>query len=133
MEERIVFIDDLEKVTLGLKCCKSLNDIKCRQCPYLPECDKGNKMDSILSDALSLIQKQQAVIDDLLQKNKKEASYEQVIYTCPKCGGNLLDITIATYPPILSKHCMNCGWSWEEKSNSIIRIPFTLSQEESNE
>lgn len=43
-------------------------------------------MDSILSDALSLIQKQQAAIDDLLQKNKKEASYEQVIYTCPNAA-----------------------------------------------
>ena len=43
---------ELEKVMKGLECCKSLRSIKCRQCPYWPDCNKGDKMDALLSDAL---------------------------------------------------------------------------------
>ena len=28
---------------------------------------------------------------------------------CPKCGGHVLDIVIATNPPIPQKRCFNCG------------------------
>ena len=47
-----------------------------------------------------------------------------VIETCPKCGADLLNITIATYPPIPCKRCMNCGWRWEGKAERIKRVPF---------
>lgn len=35
-----------------------------------------------------------------------------VIETCPKCGGDLFEEVICTYPPIPRKVCGNCGWSW---------------------
>ena len=47
-----------------------------------------------------------------------------VIETCPKCGGNLETLVIATYPPIPKKMCMSCGWYWEGKAEEIVRIPF---------
>ena len=48
-----------------------------------------------------------------------------VIETCPKCGGNLGTLVIATYPPIPKKMCMSCGWYWEgkvEKSKEILMM-----------
>lgn len=47
-----------------------------------------------------------------------------VIETCPKCGHDLRDLVIATYPPILKKECFNCGWSWTEEREEIVRVPF---------
>ena len=32
-----------------------------------------------------------------------------IIETCPKCGHDLQDLVIATYPPIPKKECWNCG------------------------
>ena len=47
-----------------------------------------------------------------------------IIETCPKCGHDLTDLMIATYPPIPQKKCFGCGWSWEGKREEIIRVPF---------
>ena len=47
-----------------------------------------------------------------------------IIETCPKCGYDLIDEVICTYPPIPAKHCPSCGWHWEGKQEEIIRIPF---------
>lgn len=47
-----------------------------------------------------------------------------IIETCPKCGHDLHDEVICTYPPIPRKVCWNCGWSWEGKPEKIIRVPF---------
>ena len=49
-----------------------------------------------------------------------------IIETCPKCGCDLQNLCIMTYPPIQSKRCFNCGWYWENeaKREEIIRIPF---------
>lgn len=47
-----------------------------------------------------------------------------IIGTCPKCGHDLIDEVICTYPPIPRKVCHNCGWSWEGKQEEIIRVPF---------
>lgn len=47
-----------------------------------------------------------------------------VIETCPKCGNDLRDEVICTYPPIPRKVCWNCGWSWTGKSEKITRVPF---------
>ena len=47
-----------------------------------------------------------------------------IIETCPKCGHDLTDLVIATYPPIPQKKCFNCGWSWEGKREEVIRVPF---------
>ena len=47
-----------------------------------------------------------------------------VVETCPKCGHDLHDEVICTYPPIPSKVCWNCGWSWTGKPEKITRVPF---------
>lgn len=47
-----------------------------------------------------------------------------IIETCPKCGHDLHDLVIATYPPIPKKECWNCGWSWEGEREEIVRVPF---------
>lgn len=47
-----------------------------------------------------------------------------IIETCPKCGHDLRDEIIATYPPIPRKVCYNCGWSWEGQPEQIVRVPF---------
>lgn len=38
-----------------------------------------------------------------------------IIETCPKCGGELMNIMLTTYPPISKKVCTACGWSWAEE------------------
>lgn len=48
----------------------------------------------------------------------------KIIETCPKCGHDLIDIMIATYPPIPRKECWNCGWSWEGEREEVVRVPF---------
>ena len=47
-----------------------------------------------------------------------------IIETCPKCGHDLQDEVICTYPPIPRKVCWNCGWSWTGKPEKIKRVPF---------
>lgn len=47
-----------------------------------------------------------------------------VVETCPKCGHDLHDVVICTYPPIPRKVCWNCGWSWTGKPEKIRRVPF---------
>lgn len=48
----------------------------------------------------------------------------KIIETCPKCGHDLIDIMIATYPPIPRKECWSCGWSWEGEPEEVVRVPF---------
>ena len=47
-----------------------------------------------------------------------------IIETCPKCGHDLMDEVICTYPPIPRKSCPSCGWNWEGEPEQVIRIPF---------
>ena len=47
-----------------------------------------------------------------------------VIETCPKCGHDLQDEVICTYPPIPRKVCWNCGWNWTGEPEKIRRVPF---------
>ena len=47
-----------------------------------------------------------------------------VVETCPKCGNDLQNTVICTYPPIPRKVCWNCGWSWTGKPEKITRVPF---------
>lgn len=47
-----------------------------------------------------------------------------IINTCPKCGSDLMDVILTTYPPIHEKHCYRCGWSWTDRSEGITRVPF---------
>ena len=47
-----------------------------------------------------------------------------IIETCPKCGHDLQDLVICTYPPIPQKKCFNCGWEWTGEPEEVIRMPF---------
>ena len=47
-----------------------------------------------------------------------------IIETCPKCGHDLMDEVICTYPPIPKKSCYNCGWSWTGEPEEVVRVPF---------
>lgn len=47
-----------------------------------------------------------------------------IIETCPKCGHDLTDLVIATYPPIPQKKCFGCGWEWTGEPEQVIRMPF---------
>ena len=44
-----------------------------------------------------------------------------IIDFCPKCGHELREIVICTYPPIDRKECYRCGWSWESAPLPIIK------------
>ena len=46
-----------------------------------------------------------------------------IIYTCPKCGGQLNHYCVATFPPIDVWACRDCGWQYEEKDGIEYR-PF---------
>ena len=46
-----------------------------------------------------------------------------IIETCPKCGHDLDDTVITTYPPINKKECPACGWSHEETAE-IKRVSW---------
>ena len=47
-----------------------------------------------------------------------------IIETCPKCGHDLVDVMLASNPPIPKKECWNCGWSWTGEQEEVVRIPF---------
>jgi hypothetical protein len=47
-----------------------------------------------------------------------------IIETCPKCGHDLQDLVLATYPPIPQKKCFECGWEWTGEPEQIMRVPF---------
>lgn len=47
-----------------------------------------------------------------------------IIETCPKCGHDLTNEVLCTYPPIPRKVCFNCGWSWEGEREEVVRVPF---------
>ena len=46
-----------------------------------------------------------------------------IIYTCPKCGGQLNHYCVATLPPIDVWDCPKCDWRYEEKDDIEYR-PF---------
>ena len=54
---------------------------------------------------------------------------------CPKCGGTLTDLCLASYPPQYLKECFNCGWTSETKQEEIIKIPYKIpdTTDKSNE
>ena len=46
-----------------------------------------------------------------------------VIYTCPKCGTDLDEYVLTTYPAQYMKKCRNCGWSHID-IDQISRVRF---------
>ncbi len=47
------------------------------------------------------------------------------IYTCPKCGADLMFYCIATYPPIDVACCTHCGWE-HKKMQKVERVPYIV-------
>lgn len=47
-----------------------------------------------------------------------------IIETCPKCGAELMNSIICTYPPIPCKDCPSCGWRWEGNPEPIKHVPL---------
>lgn len=47
-----------------------------------------------------------------------------IIETCPRCGHDLANFNVATYPPIPAKYCFACGWKWEGEPEELVRVPF---------
>ena len=47
-----------------------------------------------------------------------------IIDLCPKCGHELHETVICTYPSIDRKECCRCGWSWESEPVPIVKVPF---------
>lgn len=56
-----------------------------------------------------------------------------LIETCPKCGAELQNIVIATFPPIPQKKCFKCGWRWEGKPEKIEYRQFEEAAEEKDQ
>ena len=52
----------------------------------------------------------------------------RVVYTCPKCGSDIDEAVLCTYPPRYLKYCknMSCGWSHMEipEEDAVVRIPY---------
>lgn len=51
-----------------------------------------------------------------------------VIETCPKCGADLLNEVLCTYPPIPQKYCPRCGWKWTGQREEVVRVPFQVEE-----
>ena len=49
-----------------------------------------------------------------------------IVYTCPKCGEELEEEVLASYPPIYVTRCRSCGWK-TEKQDDILKIPYPTS------
>ena len=48
-----------------------------------------------------------------------------IIYTCPKCGADLLQTIICTVPPIPAYDCRQCGWHYEEEPDQdVVRVVY---------
>ena len=47
-----------------------------------------------------------------------------IIETCPKCGHDLRNETVCTYPPIPRRVCYECGWVWEGAPEQVLKVPF---------
>lgn len=58
-----------------------------------------------------------------------------IIETCPKCGEPLMNIMLASNPPIPRKECWKCGWRWTGEPEKIEYKPFEIDvyQEEDDD
>lgn len=59
-----------------------------------------------------------------------------IVYTCPKCKGDLIEICLPSCPPQYQYQCWDCGWKSKirKPEYSCIRIPWKeeWDNEESN-
>ena len=62
---------DMEKVVNGLRHCLHYNG-SCLDCPY----DGPNCQNDVLNDAISLLKKQQKLIDDIAQRRANNGTFD---------------------------------------------------------
>ena len=48
----------------------------------------------------------------------------KIIYTCPKCGNDLVDVCLCSNPARNSMYCLNCGFMAESEIEETVRIPY---------
>lgn len=46
-----------------------------------------------------------------------------IVYTCPRCGRDLMYRVMTVYPPIYLTECTHCGWSDKHKDR-IERVTY---------
>jgi len=46
-----------------------------------------------------------------------------IVYTCPRCGGDLEETLLTSYPPQHEVCCNNCGWTHVTREE-IRKIPY---------
>ena len=51
-----------------------------------------------------------------------------IVYTCPKCGSDLQEIVLTSYPPQSKMYCTNCNWSHIE-TDKVYKIPYKVENE----
>ena len=51
---------------------------------------------------------------------------KQIVYTCPVCGHDLVEMCLTSYPPQYIQKCFFCGWSGMDKEDQvkIVRVPY---------
>lgn len=47
-----------------------------------------------------------------------------MIYTCPICGKDLVEMCYPTYPPKYGVECFNCGYTEDTYYDTTTRVPF---------
>lgn len=52
-----------------------------------------------------------------------------IVYTCPKCGADLMSIVLDSYPPVEVTTCSKCGWRYS-MTEQIYRMPFCVDDTE---
>ena len=54
-----------------------------------------------------------------------------LVYTCPKCGGDLEETVLLSCPPKHKVCCKNCGWT-HVNQEKICRIPYPITLDPAN-
>ena len=55
----------------------------------------------------------------------------QIVYTCPRCGADLQQLVLTSFPPQHLTRCNQCGWEHIEREE-VTRVPFPSSKLYSN-
>lgn len=50
-----------------------------------------------------------------------------IVYTCPKCGSDLMSMRLCSYPPVEVTACSKCGWRYG-KRETITYVPFPVDE-----
>lgn len=57
-----------------------------------------------------------------------------IIYTCPKCGGDLQEMCLASLPPQYYMRCLACGWSkTRQSSEQVVKILYEEDKDDRGE